>query len=69
MQFIKDTIERAVKTFAQAVVAAVVVTEGLTLDAFGNLEVWSIGAAAAVVSVLSSVASRNVGTPDSASLV
>lgn len=64
----KDAAERAVKTVAQTVVATVAVTEGLTLDAFYDLEVWSIGAAAGVVSLLTSLASKRVGYPDSAGL-
>ena len=62
----KDAGERAVKTVAQTVVATVAVTEGLTLDAFYDLEVWSIGAAAGVVSLLTSLASKKTGNPSSA---
>ena len=62
----QDAGERAVKTVAQTVVATVAVTEGLTLDAFYDLEVWSIGAAAGVVSLLTSLASKKTGNPSSA---
>ena len=62
----QDAGERAVKTAAQTVVATVAVTEGLTLDAFYDLEVWSIGAAAGVVSLLTSLASKKTGNPSSA---
>jgi hypothetical protein len=64
----KDAAERAAKTVAQTVVATVAVTEGLTLDAFYDLEVWSIGAAAGVVSLLTSLASKRTGSPASASV-
>ncbi len=64
----RDAAERAVKTFAQAVIASVVVIDGVTnLHTFGHLEVWSIGGAAALLSVLSSVASRKVGFEGDAS--
>jgi len=68
--FIKDAGERALKTFAQAVLATSVVTEGMSLDGFASWDVWSVGAAAAVISLLSSLATRQyTGTPNSASLV
>ena len=63
-----DTAERAIKTFAQAVVA------GLTAGATGILDVdWvtvvSVSALAAVVSVLTSVASAPLADKGTASLV
>jgi len=67
--FAVDAAERAVKTFAQAVLATQFVTEGASLDVFANTQVWSVGAAAAVISVLTSFASREVGAPNDASLV
>lgn len=64
----KDAGERAVKTVAQTVVAVVGVTEGLALDAFYDLEVWSVGLAAGLVSLLTSLASKRVGNPSTAAL-
>jgi hypothetical protein len=66
--FIKATIERAAKTFAQTLVAL------LSADSFGLLNApWgaSLSAAgmAAVLSVLTSIASRPVGESGTPSLV
>lgn len=66
--FWADTVERAIKTFAQACVAV------LTSNVVGLLNVdyltlFSVAGLAAVVSVLSSLASGQVGNTDSASLV
>lgn len=68
LDFWKDTAERAIKTFAQAVVA------GLTAGVTGILEVdWltvvSVSALAALVSVLTSVASAPFSTKGTASLL
>lgn len=68
LDFWKDTAERAIKTFAQAVVA------GLTAGVTGILEVdWltvvSVSALAALVSVLTSVASAPFSAKGTASLV
>lgn len=68
LDFWKDTAERAIKTFAQAVVA------GLTAGVTGILEVdWitvvSVSALAALVSVLTSVASAPFSSRGTASLV
>lgn len=66
--FWADTVERSVKTFAQAAVAI------LTSGAIGLLNVdWvtlvSVSGLAALVSVLTSIASGSTGKTDSASLV
>ena len=63
-----DTIERAVKTFAQAAVA------GIGANAMGVLDVdWlvvvSVAGLAAAVSVLTSIASAPLSTKGTASLV
>lgn len=66
--FWADTVERAIKTFAQACVAV------LTSNVVGLLNVdyrtlFSVAGLAAVVSVLTSLASGQVGNTESASLV
>lgn len=63
-----DAAERAAKTFAQAVLASGLISEGASLDAVLTAEPWSIGLAAAVLSLLASVASRRTGAPDTARL-
>lgn len=63
-----DAAERAIKTFAQGVLASGLVLEGASLSAFASVEPWSIGAAAAVTSVLTSLASKQTGSPSSAKL-
>ena len=66
--FWKQAAERALKTFAQAVLAM------LTGDGLGVLDVnWaaiaSVGALAAVASILTSIVSAPAGEPNSPSLV
>ena len=66
VKFLRDTAERAVKTFAQTLLAGITIGAAITdID-------WESGAAiagtAAVVSILTSVVSGfAVGDPDSAS--
>lgn len=67
-QFAKDTAERAVKTVAQAALSTIGVAT------LGIVEVdWqavaSVSALAGVISVLTSIVSRPLGSDDSASLV
>lgn len=66
--FWKDALERAVKTFAQTLVALLGAgaVDILTIDWQARL---SVAAGAALVSVLTSIASSQVGDKDSASLV
>lgn len=64
-----DASERATKTVAQAVIAYVGVVENLRLEAFLEWEPWSVGLAAGVVSLLTSLASKQTGAPNDASLV
>ncbi len=61
-----DAGERAIKTFAQAILASGLIVEGATVDAFLSTEVWSIGFAAAGISVLTSLAAKQTGSPSTA---
>lgn len=63
-----DTTERAVKTFAQAAVAFL--TAGVIgLLAVDYMQLLSVSGLAALVSILTSIASGTTGKSDSASLV
>ncbi|APT92684.1 holin [Corynebacterium phocae] len=62
-----DTLERAVKTFAQALIAVIAV--GTPIYEIDWLPGLGIAATATAVSVLTSIASAGAGAPDSASLV
>lgn len=68
--FYKDTAERALKTFAQSLLAAV--GTGAVLPAVTDVD-WAQGAAigltAAVISILTSIVSSGIGDNGSASLV
>ncbi|MEJ6013300.1 holin [Corynebacterium sp. H127] len=62
-----DTSERAIKTFAQALL--VVFGAGVTIISVDWMDALAIAATASLVSVLSSIVSVNVGAPGTASLV
>ena len=66
-QFWEDTAERAIKTFAQALLGVFVA--GVTIMSVDWVDTLAIGATAALVSVLTSIASAGVRNPQSASLV
>jgi hypothetical protein len=63
-----DAAERAGKTFVQAFLATGIVTEGATLEVFAQAEPYSVAAAAAIFSVLSSLASKRTGSANTARL-
>lgn len=64
-EFVTDAAERAVKTFAQALLAVLAV--GTPLWDIPWTEALGIAATATVISVLSSVASAGIGTKGTAS--
>lgn len=66
-QFALDALERAVKTFAQALVSVLAI--GTPIFEIEWTSGLGIAATAAVVSLLTSIASTGVGDSDSASLV
>lgn len=66
-QFWEDAAERAGKTFAQALLGVFVA--GVTIMSVDWVDTLAIGATAALVSVLTSIASAGVRNPESASLV
>lgn len=66
-QFYQDLAERAVKTFAQALLGVFVA--GVTIMSVDWVDALAIGATAALISVLTSVASAGARDPESASLV
>lgn len=67
-RFWADALERAVKSFAQGTLAVWAVGTSPVLDASIAAALWA-GAATAVLSILSSVASVNVGGISPASIV
>lgn len=66
--FVRDMAERAIKTFAQAM-AATIPTTAITLGDVDWVVVLSSSALAALLSVLTSVASYDFGETGTASLV
>ena len=67
--FTLDTLERVVRTVAQAAIAAVlaVVVGSGGWDAISWDIVWKTGAFAGVVALLTALAAKPVGSPDDAS--
>ena len=66
-QFWEDTAERAIKTFAQALLGVFVA--GVTIMSVDWVDALAVGATASLVSVLTSIASAGARDPESASLV
>lgn len=68
VQFARELLERAIKTFAQTLVAALGVgaTDFVSMPWMKGL---TLAGVAALLSVLTSIASSRVGNEDSASLV
>jgi hypothetical protein len=67
--FAKDTVERALKTFAQTVLSLVSVDAATSVVDVNWLSAAGVGATAAVISLLTSFVSANFGSPGTASLV
>ena len=66
--FIKDLIERAVKTFAQVMLGYIGV-EGVGSGDVNWAKALSVAGLATLASILTSIASRSVGNNNSASLI
>lgn len=67
MQFFKDMLERAIKTFAQTLLASLMTASVLTDVDWGFA--MSAAVLAALISCLTSIVSAEFGSSDSASLV
>lgn len=67
-QFIKDLLERAIKTFAQVMLGYVTV-QGATIRSIDWSTAFSISGVAMVASALTSIASYNVGEKGTCSIV
>jgi hypothetical protein len=69
--FVRDTIERTVRTVVQASVAAIlaVVVGSGGWDAISWDVVWKTGAFAGLVAVLTALAAKPAGSPDDASFL
>jgi hypothetical protein len=69
IQWLRDAIERALKSAAQAIVLALGASQGFDLFSADWQNVAGIAAGAAVLSVLTSVISAPLGAKSSASLL
>jgi hypothetical protein len=66
-KFWRGALERAVKTFAQTLIALITAVEGFDLFSAEWPEILAAAGTAAVLSILTSIASLPVGEPNSAS--
>lgn len=69
MSFLKDLAERALSTAAQAALAVVALDTFNLVSPMDLRHLGLVAATAALLSVLKSLAARQVGDPDDASLV
>lgn len=67
--YVKDVAERAVVTFFQAWLGAWLILQDQRIDDLFDPKTLGVGVAAAVASIVKSLAARQVGDPESASLV
>lgn len=67
--FWKQALERAVKTFAQTLLATVTAAAGLGLEDVGWVEALSVAGLAVVASLLTSIVSLPAGEPESPSAI
>lgn len=67
--WLRQTAERAVRTFLQAWLGAWLVIENVTLEQLFDTDVVTVGVVAAVGSILMSLGAKRVGDTDSASFV
>lgn len=67
--FWMETLERAVKTLAQSLIAAIGAGAAVPVWELGWAEILGIALTATVLSVLTSIASAGTGTPDTPSIV
>lgn len=69
MSFSRDAIERVIRTTVQAIIAAVlaVVVGSGGWDAIDWSIIWKTGAFAGLVALLTALAAKQVGDPNSAS--
>ena len=66
-KFIEDLAERAIKTFAQTFLA-LVGSDMAGIFTIATVDTLKVSLGAAILSVLSSIASTHVGDPESASI-
>ena len=69
MKWFTDMSERALKTFLQVFIAALVLVPGANLFDLSLLRTAAMGGVAAALSVVSSMLSTRVGNKDSAALL
>lgn len=65
--WLRDTVERVVRTFLQAWLGAWIVIQDVTADKLFNSDVLTVGLVAAVGAFLLSLGAASVGSRDSAS--
>lgn len=68
-EWLRQTAERAVRTFLQAWLGAWLVIESVTLEQLFDTDIVTVGVVAAVGSVLCSLGAKRIGDADSASFI
>lgn len=67
--WLRQTAERAVRTFLQAWLSSWLVIESVTIEQLFDTDIVTVGVVAAVGSILCSLGAKKVGDADSASFV